>query len=268
MSLRIPNPPGTRPTCTMPYYPCPGVDTERHSDSADKHFYVVERGFVVGTYTDPDIATKQVNGYRSGFRIKLPRFEDAQVQWAVMCAADHGFICPVAAAEQQVLPPTPVLSTAVSSTHTASFGSAQRKFAEDAVAGKASPLPGVQATMHVPAHSHQAPNSTTNAQRNAAYTDSWATSPVTPASGVGSKAQPTPSRRTNTDSSTSKRGAAAFAQMGDGPPVEIHWGVKGVYRTYASHLDTVTAARKLGIPDNDIIGDVDPAVVEAWVRRA
>lgn len=50
---RIPNPPGTRPCCSMPYYPCPDVDTELHSDSSETNFYVVERGFVVGTYTDP-----------------------------------------------------------------------------------------------------------------------------------------------------------------------------------------------------------------------
>ncbi|KAJ7724197.1 hypothetical protein B0H16DRAFT_1472468 [Mycena metata] len=268
MFLRKPNPPGTRPTCSMPYYPCPEINTELHSDSADKFFYVVERGFVVGTYTDPDIATKQVNGYRGGFRIKLARFEDAQVQWAAMCAADHGFICPVAAAELQVLPPTTVLSTAVSSTHTPSFGSAQRKFVQDAVAGKPSPLPGVQATSQVPAHSHPAAKMTPNpAQRHGAYTDSWATSSATPTSGTGSKVQPAPSS-TSTSTSTNDRGATAFAKMGDGPPVEVHWGVKGVYRTYPSHLDAVAVARKLKIPDNDIIGDADPAVVEAWVRRA
>ncbi|KAJ7691078.1 hypothetical protein B0H16DRAFT_1486813 [Mycena metata] len=253
----------------MPYYPCPGVDTELHLDSADKHFYVVERGFVVGAYTDSDIATKQVNGYRSGFRIKLARFEDAQVQWAAMCAADHGFICPVAAAEQQVLPPTAVLSTAVSSTHTASFGAAQRKFVQDAIAGNPSALPGAQATTDIPAHSHPAAKSTPNAaQRNAAYAGSWATSPAIPSSGVWSKPQPTSQPAPSSSTSTNGRGAAAFAKMGDGPPVEVHWGVKGVYRTYPSHFDAVAVARKLNIPDNDIIGNADPAVVEAWVRRA
>ncbi|KAJ7019901.1 hypothetical protein C8F04DRAFT_1275728 [Mycena alexandri] len=157
MSRRIPNPPGTRPCCTMPYYPSPNVDTELHSDSAETNFYVVERGFVVGTYTEAKLATQQVEGYRGGYRVKFPRFEDAKVQWAAMCAAEHGFICPVAAAEAQFLSPTASVSTAVSSTNTASFGAAQRKFVQDAVSGKPTPLPGVQATTSIPASSQPAP---------------------------------------------------------------------------------------------------------------
>ncbi|KAJ7024746.1 hypothetical protein C8F04DRAFT_1270016 [Mycena alexandri] len=248
---RIPNPPGTRPCCSMPYYPCPDVDTELHSDSSETNFYVVERGFVVGTYTDPKIATKQVEGYRDGYRIKVPRYEDAVVQWEAMCAANHGFICPVAAAESRTLPPRAILSTAASLTHTSSFGAAQRKFVDAAVSGKPTPpLPGVQGTPNPPPASSK--------PAGAAYANSGATHPHASGSFQG---QPTAS------SSKLGSGAAAFSQMGQGPPVEVHWGVKGVYRTYPSHRDAQIVAQKLGISENDIVGDRDPAFVEAWVKR-
>lgn len=50
--LLAPNPPGSRPCCSMPYFPEPGVDRESHSDEANKYFYVVFRGHIPGTYTD------------------------------------------------------------------------------------------------------------------------------------------------------------------------------------------------------------------------
>ncbi|KAJ7022890.1 hypothetical protein C8F04DRAFT_1194050 [Mycena alexandri] len=251
---RPPNPPGTRPCCSMPYYPDPGVDTELHSDSTNTNFYVVERGFVTGTYTCPKKATKQVEGYREGYRIKVARYEDAVVQWEAMCAATHGFICPVAAAESMVLPPRALGSTVASSTRTAAFGAAQRKFVDAAVSGKlARPLPGVQGT----------PNSPSAASQPAR-------------SGGSSKREPTPPAQQTSSSSTGiggfannlGTGAAAFSRMGQGPPIAVHWGVKGVYRTYASHVDALATARKLGISDNDIISDPDAAFVEAWVKRA
>ncbi|KAJ7025314.1 hypothetical protein C8F04DRAFT_1191584 [Mycena alexandri] len=190
---RIPNPPGTRPCCTMPYYPSPGVETELHSDSADTHFYLVEAGFVVGCYTDPGMAIKQVEGYRGSYRIKLPRYEDAVVQWEAMCAANHGFICPVAAAESQLLPPRALVSTAASSTRTLSFGAAQRKFIDAAVSGKPiPPLPGVQGTpTPTPAASKPASKPTRSAAEfNTAYASSWATSPGTFTSGGSSERSP------------------------------------------------------------------------------
>ncbi|KAJ7027249.1 hypothetical protein C8F04DRAFT_1189686 [Mycena alexandri] len=256
MSRRIPNPPGTRPCCTMPYYPSPGVDVDLHSDSSETYFYVVERGFVVGTYTDAKIATQQVEGYRGGFRVKVPRFDDAKVQWAAMCAADHGFICPVAAAEQQVLVPTAPVYTAASSTPLASFSAAQRKFVLDAVSGKPTPLPGVQATTVIPAASQPTARATTTT-----YASSSAAPPGISASSGSSKGRPTASTSCNFGT-----GAAAFSKMGDGPPVNLHWGVKGVFRTYASQLDAVAVARKLNIPDTDIISDPDAAFVEAWSK--
>ncbi|KAJ7791897.1 hypothetical protein B0H13DRAFT_1935850 [Mycena leptocephala] len=66
--------------------------------------------------------------------------------------------------------------------------------------------------------------------------------------------------------STSGHPGSAFAQMGCGDPVFMHWGVKGIYRTYASRFDALTAVQKLQIPSSDVFGDADPAVVEAWCK--
>ncbi|KAJ7029732.1 hypothetical protein C8F04DRAFT_1187409 [Mycena alexandri] len=236
MSRRIPNPPGTRPCCTMPYYPSPNVDTKLHSDSAETNFYVVERSFVVGTYTEAKLATQQVEGYRGGYRVKVPCFEDAK------CSGRRS-------AEAQFLSPTASVSTAVSSTNTASFGAAQRKFVQDAVSGKPTPLPGVQANTSIPASCQPAPK------------------PKPPlAAYANSGSRPTCKTESTTAGNGFGTGAAAFSKMGDGPPVDLHWGVKGVYHTYASHLNALAIARKLNIPDKDIIGDPDSALVEAWVK--
>ncbi|KAJ6451873.1 hypothetical protein C8R47DRAFT_1258516 [Mycena vitilis] len=62
--------------------------------------------------------------------------------------------------------------------------------------------------------------------------------------------------------------AAAFAQMGTGPPVDLHWGVKGIHRTWASRLDALAAAFELGMDPNSVFGHPDPAVVEAYTKSA
>ncbi|KAJ7141819.1 hypothetical protein C8R46DRAFT_1233526 [Mycena filopes] len=259
MALRAPNPPGSRPCCAMPYYPDPGVDRTLHSDSADSWFHVVERGFITGTFTNAERATHQVKGYRHASRIKVARFEDAEVQWAACCLATHGIVCPVELAERQVARSRIAIPAQLPAWSAAFFGAAQRKFVQDAAAHVGDPgsvppvLPGSQYPTPTALHSSYAASSTPPAA-------SWGQ----PGS---SKAWPTTSSG-SPSKGKGNTGAAAFEKMGQGPPVDMHWGVKGVFKTYASYEDAVAAARKLGIAESDIAGDTDPAVMEAWVKRA
>ncbi|KAJ7119386.1 hypothetical protein C8R46DRAFT_1238659 [Mycena filopes] len=253
MALRAPNPPGSRPCCAMPYYPDPGVDRTLHSDSADSWFHVVERGFITGTFTSVERATHQVKGYCHASRIKVARFEDAEVQWAACCLATHGVVCPVELAERQVARSRVAIPAQLPAWSAPFFGAAQHKFVQDAAAhigdfGSVPPvLPGSQYPTPTPPPSVYAAPATT------------------PAAGWGqpglSKAGPTSSSG-SPSKGKGNTGAAAFSKMGQGPP-----GVKGVFKTYASYGDALAAARKLGIAESDIAGDTDPAVMEAWVKQ-
>ncbi|KAJ7846649.1 hypothetical protein B0H13DRAFT_1907679 [Mycena leptocephala] len=272
--LLAPNPPGTRPCCSIPYFPNPGVDRESHSDAANKFFYVVFCSHIPGTYTDPSsagltlmsskIATDQVDAFCHGFRIKVARYDDAVVQWEASCFQTHGTLCPVAEAECRVLQAKVPQGTIGPSSTGIQFSKVQREFIKTAAASPAlsqaggvhppfavSRLPGAAPTVsaafgnYLNAIGHSVPAVRVNLT----------------AAAKGSASNELPSNTAASSStSTPAHAASAFAQMGTGAPVVPPLGSQSV--------DAMAAAQKLQIPASDVFGDSDPAVVEAWCKRA
>ncbi|KAJ7806504.1 hypothetical protein B0H13DRAFT_2387071 [Mycena leptocephala] len=260
------NPPGSRPCCSMPYFPEPGVDRESHSDEANKYFYVVFRGHIPGTYTDSEVATNQVNGFSHGFRIRVPRYDDAIVQWEAGCLQTHGTLCPVAEAERRVLQAKVPQGTIGPSSTGIQFSKVQREFIKTAAAAPAlsqgggvfagsARVPGATSTVsaefgrYLNAIGHSVPAARVN---HAAAAKGLASNGPPSNSGAASS---------STSTSTSAHPASAFAQMGTATPVDVHWGLRG-------YIVRMQHAQKLQIPASDVFGDSDPAVVEAWCKRA
>ncbi|KAJ7822844.1 hypothetical protein B0H13DRAFT_2376434 [Mycena leptocephala] len=250
------NPPGSRPCCSMPYFPEPGVDRESHSDEANKYFYVVFRGHIPGTYTDSEVATNRLMGSATG---SASEFRDTTTHSAMGagCLQTHGTLCPVAEAERRVLQAKVPQGTIGPSSTGIPFSKVQREFIKLPRPHLRSPkvaassrgrarVPGATSTVsaefgrYLNAIGHSVPAARVNPPRP---------------------------RRLDIDLDL-RSSCSAFAQMGTATPVDVHWGVKGIYRTYATRFDALAAAQKLQIPASDVFGDSDPAVVEAWCKRA
>lgn len=211
------------------------------------------------------------------------------MQWEAGCLQTHGTLCPVAEAERRVLQAKVPQGTIGPSSTGIQFSKVQREFIKTAAATPAlsqgggvfagsARVPGATSTVsaefgrYLNAIGHSVPAARVN---HAAAAKGLASNGPPSNSGAASS---------STSTSTSAHPASAFAQMGTATPVDVHWGVKGIYCTYATRyvltfansasliclpsFDALAAAQKLQIPASDVFGDSDPAVVEAWCKRA
>ncbi|KAJ7431402.1 hypothetical protein B0H11DRAFT_1941806 [Mycena galericulata] len=271
--------PTGRPTCTMPYYPESGVDRDVHSETSGCKFYVVLHGFVKGTYTSASRANDQVIRYSNFAMCKTNTYEEAEEEWAANCCRLHGAVCPVAQMQQRALPPPSAHSSSAEAPRAPWFTGAERQLFNSASASAPLATAGPTVTLQhsttpsfaagLPQFSAMAP------QPGFSFPAAKASSSASkefPASGSTSAASPSKSKSASAASFTPSTttpvasGASAFTQMGTGGPVHVHWGVKGLFRTFASRVEALDAAKFLGIPTTHVAGDADPAVMEAWVR--
>jgi hypothetical protein len=193
-----------------------------------------------------DRATNQVNGFRHGFRIKVARYNKSIVQWEANCWHYHGTVCPVAEAERSVLV-AKVPQRDIGTPATAiQFSKIQREF----VTSAANPTHPAFAVSHTPlaaptvsaafgaylnAIGHSVPAAKVKPVAAAAKFPASNPTPTAAAATTSTSSSPSPS--------TSGHPGSAFAQMGCGDPVFMHWGVKGIYRTYASWYIFLLCAR-------------------------
>ncbi|KAJ7438642.1 hypothetical protein B0H11DRAFT_1935083 [Mycena galericulata] len=273
----------------MPYHPDLNVDQNLHLATAGCRFYVVKRGFKKGTFTNPVTARLQTERFSNALAISVDCFEDAEAEWAANCLKTHGdALCPVAEAERVMqlraqvahpaspfsrnptIPPAPI-PLFPEDLHHSIFNDDERKFVAKAYARTPAAAP--------------APFAATSASASPAFAGDGHSGPAmrTPAfDGAGDqssnkafKSSPTKGARV---AAAGLSGAAAFAQMGDAAPVDVHWGIEGIHRIFAtrgelrefdpfpSSAGAVETAAKLGIPSSKVVGDVDPEIVAKWVK--
>ncbi|KAJ7431004.1 hypothetical protein B0H11DRAFT_2262570 [Mycena galericulata] len=80
----------TRWRCDPIFRPSPGQeDKVLHSNTADRWFYVVGKGFTNGIYTDPDVARSQVHRFSGGVWKKVATWNEARSLWAAFCDRHH-----------------------------------------------------------------------------------------------------------------------------------------------------------------------------------
>ncbi|KAJ7446045.1 hypothetical protein B0H11DRAFT_2249234 [Mycena galericulata] len=78
----------TRWCCDPIFRPSPGQeDKVLHSNTADRWFYVVGKGFTNGIYTDPEVARHQVHRFSGAAWKKAATWKEARVVWATFSLA-------------------------------------------------------------------------------------------------------------------------------------------------------------------------------------
>ncbi|KAJ7161806.1 hypothetical protein C8R43DRAFT_1123524 [Mycena crocata] len=273
---RFPNPspalpPNARRTCRMPYFPDPGVDARVHSQTAGCKFHVVKEGFIKGCFTNANAATLQVEGCSGNSRCSTNTEDEAKHEWAYHCYLKHGTVCPAAEEEARVAAALDAAQNApklVPRFTSDDILDTTWCSARDVMANKNhSSMDNLSAAfpafrVSVSEVDKKAPVCSPSPMKS----KSQFAPPASPMKSQVVAAASPMKAQSAAPTNASSSATVAFARMGTGPPIAVHWGIKGVLRTFASRDDAIEAAEKLGIHRTMVAGDANPAVVEAWVR--